>query len=115
MNFTIPGALPSLNKLLNMHWAKRMRLNEIYIWEIIATIGRRKKEPIKERRIVKIIVYHKTRRFDEDNLHGAVKGILDALRKTDWIYNDSPRWLELELSQTIDRENPRVEIGIEEA
>ena len=114
MNLTIPGQLPSLNKLLNMHWAKRMRLNETYIWEIITTIGR-KKELIKKKRTVKIMVYHKTRRFDEDNLHGAIKGIIDALRKTDWIYNDSPRWLKLDLSQAIDHENPRTEIRIEES
>lgn len=114
ISLVIPGSLPSLNKLLNFHWAKRNRINNGWTLEIACQTERCKLRK-KEKKTVKIIVYHKTRRFDEDNLHGAVKGIIDALRKTNWIYNDSPRWLDLELSQAIDHENPRVEIRIEEA
>jgi Holliday junction resolvase RusA-like endonuclease len=114
MIITIPGALPPLGKLMRMHWAKRNRINNDWTLEISCQTERCKLRKT-EKRLVKIMVYHKTRRFDEDNLHGAVKGIIDALRKTNWIYNDSPRWLDLKLDQAIDHENPRVEIRIEEA
>lgn len=107
---TIPGPLPSLNALLKMHWAKRKRLKDQYI-----LILPKRQRRIKKKTAVGIEVFHKTRRFDTDNLYGAVKPILDALRHNNLIYQDSPRWIDLNVSQSLDRVNPRTEIYVSEA
>lgn len=103
----IPGPLPSLNALLRMHWAKRKRFKDGYI---LALPKRRAKA--KKKMLVSIAVFLPTRRFDIDNLHGAVKLIIDALRRNNLIYQDSPRWIDLNVSQSLDRFNPRTEIFI---
>jgi len=69
----------------------------------------------KKKQAISIIVYQPFRRFDEDNLVGATKLLVDALRETGFIYRDSPKWLKREVRQEIDRKNPRVEITVEEA
>ena len=111
IHFTILGRLPSLNEMLRTHWAKRLRAKNAMSWEM-ATSGQPR--PEGERCRVGIVVYQKTRRFDEDNLHGACKPVIDALRESGYIYRDSPKWLELEIRQELDHEDPRVEIVIEE-
>jgi len=112
ISLTIPGRLPSLNETLRMHWGKRKRIKENMAWHL-ATSGRPR--PAHGRRCrVKLTVYQKTRRFDEDNLHGACKPVIDALRESGYIYRDSPEWLEQEIRQALDHENPRVEIELEE-
>jgi len=106
---TIPGALPSLNQLLRFHWAKRKRLKDQYLLFLPA-----RARVLKKKMRVSICVYQPTRRFDIDNLYGSVKILIDSLRKNKLICQDSPKWLDLELTQAIDRENPRTEIEIEE-
>ena len=108
---TIPGRLPSLNEMLRMHWAQRIRIKDNMAW-VLATSGQPHPSSLHCR--VKLTVYHPTRRFDEDNLHGACKPILDAMREAGYIYRDSPKWLELEIKQALDHKNPRVEIEVEE-
>jgi Holliday junction resolvase RusA-like endonuclease len=112
INLTIPGRLPSLNETLRMHWAKRAKIVDGMEW-ILATSGQRRPAYGLKCR-VKLVVYQKTRRFDVDNVHGACKPVLDALRKTGFIYRDSPDWLDLEIKQVLDHKNPRVEIEVEE-
>lgn len=45
-------------------------------------------------RVVRIqrVMGPKERRYDDENLHGGVKPIRDALRYTGWILDDSPKW-----------------------
>jgi len=112
IRLTIPGRLPSLNEMLRMHWAKRKRIQEDMAWHL-ATSGHQ--HPTNGLRChAMITVYQKTRRFDEDNLHGACKSVIDALRSTGYIYRDSPEWLDLDIRQELDHKNPRVEIEIKE-
>jgi len=114
--FTIPGPLPSLNKLMRMHWAKRRRLKVDYKRELWMQGGIHDIfNVLKRKQAISIIVYQPFRRFDEDNLVGATKPLVDALRETGFIYRDSPRWLKRKVRQEIDRKNPRVEITVEEA
>jgi len=116
LTFTIPGPLPSLNKLLRMHWAKRRQLKNDYKRELWVQGGTRDTPHAKKRRqAISITVFQPFRRFDEDNLVGATKLLVDALREVGFIYRDSPRWLRREVRQEIDRKNPRVEITVEEA
>ena len=115
IRLTIPGRLPSLNETLRMHWAKRAKIEQNMKWSLIfschGTIPDGKRERLCH---LVITVYHPTRRFDEDNLHGACKPVIDCLKEMGFIYRDSPKWLDLDIRQTIDRKNPRVEIEIEE-
>ena len=114
--FTILGPLPSLNKLLRTHWAKRRQLKNSYKREIWVQGGIHDIFNVKKKKqAISIIVYQPFRRFDEDNLVGATKLLVDALRETGFIYRDSPKWLKREVRQEIDRKNPRVEITVEEA
>jgi hypothetical protein len=48
----------------------------------------------KSRMIVQLTI-HNARRYDEDNLQGCQKPVLDALKNLGYIRDDSPRWLTL--------------------
>jgi Holliday junction resolvase RusA-like endonuclease len=41
------------------------------------------------------LTIHSTRRYDDDNLQGCQKPVLDALKNLGYIRDDSPQWLEL--------------------
>ena len=115
ISLTIPGHLPSLNETMRMHYRKRMRLKKDMKWALMCAYG----TPLpdgKRKRICHLVitVYQKTRRFDEDNLHGACKPVIDCLKEMGFIYRDSPKWLDLDIRQAIDHKNPRVEIELEE-
>jgi Holliday junction resolvase RusA-like endonuclease len=110
ITLTIPGRLPSLNENLRAHWAKRARAKDDMSWHL-AMSGQPRPKTKKCR--AALTVYQKTRRFDEDNLHGACKPVIDALKETGYIWRDSPEWLELKIRQELDHVNPRVEIVIE--
>jgi Holliday junction resolvase RusA-like endonuclease len=69
--------------------------------------------PDKKRK-VKIVVY-RGKLLDKDNLYAGCKGVIDAMRDINLLRNDSPKWLDLTVSQEIDRLNPRTEIEIEES
>jgi Holliday junction resolvase RusA-like endonuclease len=115
ISLTIPGRLPSLNETLRTHWQKRRRLKKAMKWQIICAYETPPPDGNRERRCHLVLtVYQKTRRFDEDNLHGACKDLIDCLKEMGFIYRDSPKWLDLDIRQAIDHENPRVEIEIEE-
>jgi Holliday junction resolvase RusA-like endonuclease len=118
MKFTILTELPSANKLLRMHWAKRRQIKAVILTELwvqklgqgIFNTGERK----KIKKSVLITIYHRTRRFDKDNAYAAVKPVVDCLRQLGLIYNDSPRWLDLGVCQELDHKNPRTEVEIKE-
>lgn len=117
IRLTIPIRLPSLNVTMNWHWSRRMKKKKEYFYYIRQSYNA--PLPFERRKIKRIVnvairVYHPFRRFDVDNLHGAVKPIIDALKESGFIYNDSPKWIKKELYQYIDRANPRIEIEIEE-
>lgn len=52
----------------------------------------------QERVCVAITFWHQ-QRFDPDNLVGAAKPILDALRRVRYIRNDDREWLDLRVEQ----------------
>lgn len=105
---------PSNNKFLgNSHnFNDYRREKERWHWLIKAAIKERPKEPI-EKAEVRITYYFKDRRRrDPDNYSG--KMILDPLVKEGIIVDDSFNHIELRLSASIDKENPRTEIEIKE-
>jgi Holliday junction resolvase RusA-like endonuclease len=100
-----------------MFWRERLKLKNELLKEIWAETFDKvnHKEITKPRRYqLNIMVYQPTRRFDKDNLYASCKLIIDALRKLSLIYNDSPKWLDLDIQQDLDHDNPRVEIDITE-
>ena len=112
---TIPGQLPSLNETMRMYYRKRMRLKKDMKWSLICAYGMPLPDGKRQRLCHLVItVYQKTRRFDEDNLHGACKPVIDCLKEMGFIYQDSPKWLDLDIRQALDHKNPRVEIELEE-
>ena len=115
IRIVIPGQLPSLNNTMTWHWSKRRAKKKEYFYFIRQSYGA--PLPFKRRKearvaYVSIVVYQKTRRFDRDNLYGALKPVIDVLRESGFIYNDSERWLRSIYEQKIDRNDPRIEIKI---
>ncbi len=88
----------TLNRLLRLHWqGKRRDIKSWKLW-VLATCG---KELIVEKRVrLKITVYRK-RRQDPDNAAGSVKNLVDALNALGWLHNDSPKWLDLEVTEEL--------------
>ena len=119
MKVTIHTEVPSNNKLLRMHWAERRRLKAVFITEIWANLVGGVDFPIKREQIKKkliVTLYRRGRRYDKANAYGgADKMIVDPLRDLGLIWNDSKPWLDLDVRQELDHENPRTEIEIEEA
>lgn len=105
---------PSNNQFFgNSHnFNEYRREKERWHWLIKAAIKERPKEPI-EKAEVKITYYFRDRRRrDPDNYSG--KMILDPLVREGILKDDSFNHIELRLSASVDKENPRTEIEIKE-
>lgn len=99
----LPGLhLPSLNQLLRLHWAARAKLKKqcALMWQIHAgalpkpyTTG-----PWPRKQTLTIIRVG-GKAMDVDNLHGAVKPLVDAIKDRGWLVDDSPTWCELDVRQ----------------
>ena len=106
---------PSLNELLRMHWAKR-REAQVRLDTYVDFYAReRAHEPFpgakRKRRVTLHFYWRDKRRRDKDN-YG--KQLLDALRHNHLLVDDSPEWCEVVTVFDVDRENPRIEITLEE-
>jgi len=110
MKLTISLPIISGNKLLRMHWAKRAKIQKDYYWEIIEVIDypRLPKQQLKK----VIITSYRKRLLDKDNLYAGTKPLVDALKRAGLIWDDSPRWLDLEDRQVVDAKNKRTEVEI---
>lgn len=111
MRVTISTAVPSLNVLLRMHWAKRRRLCDDAQREIMAQHGLPLPARRRVARAVRIMSYRR-RLLDKDNLIGGTKPIVDALKSCGFIWDDSPEWIELYVDQDVDTKRPRTEIEV---
>lgn len=119
MKLIIPGRLPCMNDLIAAN-----RLNKY------AGAGVKKKtqrqislilQPqVQEQRFtekvnIRIEYYEKDMRRDEDNVMSAAKFILDAMQDIGFILNDSRKYVHLTQEVFTDRDNPRIEIKVNEA
>lgn len=105
---------PSNNVLIRMHYRKRKKLKEAYMWELLAAMNKQNITPddTTDRKKLKIISYRK-RLLDWDNFVGGLKLLIDSLVDMNLIYDDSIEYLELQNpEQQIDLKNPRTEIYI---
>lgn len=81
IEITIPVALPTINVLMRMHWAKRRTLGKevaTMIWAAMRQARIAQSEPIHQCRIE--IMRSARREPDPDNLPSTAKLILDALQ-----------------------------------
>ncbi len=111
----IPGVFPTLNELIDMskrHWAEYAKIKKTNT-HTVAWIA--KKLPKMERIYLDITWYCKDRRKDLDNISAGIKFLLDGLVEAGVIPNDG--WGEVagfSHSFAVDKQNPRVEVVIEE-
>jgi len=91
-NATIPDFdLANPNKLLRMHWGKRMRLKKVIQVQLMAYGDQIEEDPF-EKCEVKITRFYgfRKRMYDIDNLYGSAKLLLDAMQELSIIETDSP-------------------------
>ena len=97
----IPEVVPSLNRLLRMHWAARRRLLKRWEWAVFAEVYR-VGGPLAVRfhGKVQVRICRRSRgMLDQDNLAGSAKFVLDALKVSKVIADDSPAHIELTCEQ----------------
>lgn len=119
MRFIIPGRLPCMNDLiaanrLNKYagaGVKKKTQKEIILILRPQVNGQKFTEKVN----VRIEYYEKDMRRDEDNVMSAAKFILDAMQDIGLIPNDSRKYVHLTQEVFTDRENPRIEIEVNEA
>jgi len=100
---------PSLNQLLRMHWAKRVKeqhkLIEIFTNAFWAQGN--KYDPnlyLRDKKCVEITSFRKSL-LDHDNFSGGLKPLLDVIKSCGLIYDDSPNWIELQTRQKLVKKN----------
>lgn len=119
MKLVIPGRLPCMNDLiaanrLNKYagaGVKKKTQRQIILILQPQVQGQRFTEKVN----IRIEYYEKDMRRDEDNVMSAAKFILDALQDMDLIPNDSRKYVHLTQEVFTDRDNPRIEIKVNEA
>lgn len=115
---TIQGKLPGLNEYTRANrtnpqvGAKMKReANEVCLWEARAA----RLKPMRPPVMVRIAWFEPNRRRDPDNVVSGKKFILDALVEAGVIGNDNWQWVAgFEEKVALDRENPRIEVELEE-
>jgi hypothetical protein len=121
MKILIPGMVPpSPNELRRKYrspFAYR-RLRDTWQQAIVGLTGPSDRTMLrnygqKSRMTVQLTI-HNARRYDEDNLHGCQKPVLDALKNLGYIRDDSPKWLALlgPIFSPSKRKDKRTEIEI---
>ena len=118
--FTIPGRLPGMNEILKAYkgvaWfagaRQKKKFTEVCSRSIVAARIPAFTRPV----IVTFRWIEPDRRRDRDNIQAGAKFIMDAIKQTRRIQNDTRKWV-LEVRHLIpdpDKENPRIEVEIEE-
>ena len=114
---TIPIVTLSLNELLRMHPYARTRLKKFYRGYIEGAVHDMKMEINKlekpKKRKVEIRSF-RVRVLDLDNLIGGAKLLTDSLKELGLIWDDSPDYIDLSVTQFRDKYDCRTEIFIDE-
>ncbi len=99
--YQVPDVPVSLNVLLRMHWSRRRKYNEAWAWSIraaIASQGAVGDLPLERARV--LIIQHRKRKLDRDNLVGSCKPILDGLKQANVIVDDDEDHCRLSVCQS---------------
>ena len=96
---SLPIKIKSGNVLARKHWAERRRLKQEYKL-LIRNQMRRKKVPFCEDKKYKLVILsYRKKLLDIDNLWSGLKQLLDALIEENFIYDDSPDYVDIKLDQ----------------
>ena len=94
IHLTISTPPPSLNKLLNMHYMARSRLKRRIQTEVWAQVRQRRFKGTLYKALLTGTRYG-PKTLDEDNLIGSLKPVIDALRWSHVIIDDTPDHLKI--------------------
>ena len=115
MVLKIPGRLPGLNEIIDAaksHFGEYASMKETYT-NMVGWLA--KKLPKYQRVNITITWYEPNEKRDPDNIMAGAKFILDGLVKAGTIPNDTRRYIKsITHIPELDRENPRVEVEIQE-
>lgn len=95
----IDEVVPSVNRLMRMHWAQRRKLQKKWHWLIWLEFYRRGAPKVPKGRLAVHITRYSFHVLDDDNLHGAAKVVLDALKTVKILTDDSPAYIALTCDQ----------------
>jgi hypothetical protein len=99
--------------LFRMHWTRRRKYNLMWFQEVALALHGYLVRDRPERKCRLTITLHRRRLLDHDNAVASCKPVIDACRKCGLIYQDSPKWIDLQVLQVRDLEE-RTEIIVAE-
>jgi hypothetical protein len=116
--FTIHGRLPSFNEYVNAcrrAWfigASFKKRQTQFIGRAIVAAG----VPVFTKPVVMTFRwFERDKRRDRDNIRSGEKYVMDALKETRRIVNDTQKWvLDSKHEIAVDKDNPRVEVVMED-
>jgi len=98
--------IESLNQFLPSEVANKRGASDViankwkrYKWAWDKALQIFPKKERKEGRVNVTIISDRVRLLDVENLYGGAKPIRDTLQKRGWLWNDSPKWGDLKISQ----------------
>lgn len=117
MKFIINGRLPGYNELNKGHWAKRHKIKQDAMTDVVSWARVANIKPVKRKVRVEIQCFEPNLKRDDDNVtSGASKVILDALQNCGILQGDGQKYVQcVKHPVQLDRNNPRIEVTITEA
>jgi Holliday junction resolvase RusA-like endonuclease len=117
VTFVIPGRLPGTNEISweeRTHWSKGYKFRRKWTQMVGACVIAGRVPFYRVPVAVGIVYIERDRRRDCDNIHGGAKFILDALKETGRIPNDSRRWVRscTPVVAEPDKDNPRIQVTV---
>ena len=106
----LPISIKSRNVLDRLHWSKKSILKKEYALLVRNQMKLKKHYslPVQEPTFFTLeIVSYRKRLLDYDNLIGGCKQLIDAMIDEKYIYDDSPKWLDLKVKQVLNKDRPR--------
>ena len=99
---SIPTKLPSMNAWANQHrgWERVRWIKAAFLKELPPLSPRQR--AVKGRRLrvtITRVLGPRERPYDTDNLYGAVKPLIDALRDAEYIFDDDGSHIDLHVAQ----------------
>ena len=92
--------IESRNVLDRQHWAVKRKSKGIWALFVRNQMKLNKIREAKEGERFKLsIISYRRKLLDKDNLYGGVKGLLDACIEENLIWDDSPKYLDLDVDQ----------------
>ena len=86
---------------VKMHWAEKAKWKKAWEEEVLWAVYKNRKKfgklPLQYAKVK--IIFHHIKVFDKDGMYSAAKPIVDGLVKAGVIVDDSPRYIDLTVTQ----------------